>query len=265
MGYLDNAGLAYFWGKVKAILPGGSSGGVPVGTIVIWSGTAEDIPEGWALCDGQDGRPDLRDKFVLGAGTAHAVGDTGGEETHTLTVSEMPEHSHAIKSTQNADNNVEGERAQVPVGKLNYIFKSEKAGGSLPHNNMPPYYALCYIIKTAEDSGGESAREVYSTEETRIGTWIDGKPLYQKVFQGIPIGTGWVSMGALAPEARAVMIAGWLTDIVGNVNPIPYQNLLGLIVNSGDSNIVSFNNFSQTEAFKNRPVTAIVKYTKTTD
>lgn len=123
-----------------------------------------------------------------------------------------------------------------------------------------------YVISDGGGGGGvSSAGEVYSTEETRIGTWIDGKPLYQKVFQGIPIGTGWVSMGALAPEARAVMIAGWLTDIVGNVNPIPYQNLLGLIVNSGDSNIVSFNNFSQTEAFKNRPVTAVVKYTKTTD
>lgn len=40
---------------------------VPVGTIMIWSGTAEEIPEGWALCDGEDGRPDLRGKFVLGA------------------------------------------------------------------------------------------------------------------------------------------------------------------------------------------------------
>lgn len=243
---------------------GGSSGGVPKGTIVIWSGTASNIPDGWALCDGQDGRPDLRDKFVLGAGTAHAVGDTGGEATHTLTVEEMPTHSHRL-SIGPLNTTPYIATAGTNQNSTGTDFESKGTGGSQPHNNMPPYYALCYIIKTAEDSGGSSAGEVYSTEETRIGTWIDGKPLYQKVFQGIPIGTGWVSMGALAPEARAVMIAGWLTDIVGNVNPIPYQNLLGLIVNSGDSNIVSFNNFSQTEAFKNRPVTAIVKYTKTTD
>ena len=75
-------------------LSGGGGGGVPKGSIIIWSGSAADIPEGWALCDGQDGRPDLRDRFVLGGGGTHAVGDTGGEETHTLTLEEMPVHAH---------------------------------------------------------------------------------------------------------------------------------------------------------------------------
>lgn len=77
---------------------GGSSSGVPVGTIVIWNGTADNIPSGWALCDGENGTPDLRDRFVLGAGAEHAVGSTGGEETHTLTKEEMPAHGHNIWS-----------------------------------------------------------------------------------------------------------------------------------------------------------------------
>lgn len=167
MGYLDNAGLAYFWGKVKAILPGGSSGGVPVGTIVIWSGTAEDIPDGWALCDGQDGRPDLRDKFVLGAGTAHAVGATGGEETHTLTVKEMPEHNHEtfLYSAGSGSNKLI--QYSVGLSMISSVVTTNK-GGSQPHNNMPPYYALCYIIKTAEDSGGGGT----SGESNPIGTVI---------------------------------------------------------------------------------------------
>lgn len=167
MGYLDNAGLAYFWGKVKAILPGGSSGGVPVGTIVIWSGTAEDIPDGWALCDGQDGRPDLRDKFVLGAGTAHAVGATGGEETHTLTVEEMPTHSHRLSIGQ-LNTTPYIATAGTNQNSTGTDFESKGTGGSQPHNNMPPYYALCYIIKTAEDSGGGGA----SGESNPIGTVI---------------------------------------------------------------------------------------------
>lgn len=49
----------------------------PVGTIVVWSGSVEDIPAGWALCDGQDGRPDLRGRFVLGAGGTYNPGAAG--------------------------------------------------------------------------------------------------------------------------------------------------------------------------------------------
>ena len=79
------------------ILGGGASaGGVPVGTIVIWSGTADNIPAGWQLCDGTNGTPDLRDKFVLGAGAAHEVGETGGSEEVTLTVAQMPSHAHVV-------------------------------------------------------------------------------------------------------------------------------------------------------------------------
>lgn len=68
--------------------------GVPSGAILMWSGSISSIPAGWALCDGTNGTPDLRDRFIVGAGGGYAVGATGGEATHTLTVNELPSHSH---------------------------------------------------------------------------------------------------------------------------------------------------------------------------
>jgi len=46
------------------------------GLICLWSGAVVDIPAGWALCDGNGGRPDLRDKFVIGAGSTYSPDDT---------------------------------------------------------------------------------------------------------------------------------------------------------------------------------------------
>lgn len=126
--------------------PAGVGGGVPSGCIVIWSGTTDNIPTGWALCDGQDGRPDLRDRFVLGVGAAHGVGETGGSETVALTVGQMPEHSHDVRIIGiniNGDAKCGVTNSGGTRGK-NQIFPS---GSSQPHPNMPPYYTLAYIIK----------------------------------------------------------------------------------------------------------------------
>ena len=57
---------------------------VPTGCIMFWSGSTEDIPEGWVLCDGNNGTPDLRNRFVVGAGGDYAVGDTGGTASESL-------------------------------------------------------------------------------------------------------------------------------------------------------------------------------------
>lgn len=72
---------------------------VPPGLIAMWSGAINAIPTGWFLCNGQNGTPDLRDRFIVGAGTTYAIGATGGANTVTLTEAQMPSHTHTITAT----------------------------------------------------------------------------------------------------------------------------------------------------------------------
>lgn len=84
---------------------------IPHGTIVMWTGSL--APSGWALCDGANGTPDLRGRFVLSFGqgsglTNRLVNQTGGAETHTLTVNEMPSHTHTGTTAASGDHNHSG-------------------------------------------------------------------------------------------------------------------------------------------------------------
>jgi hypothetical protein len=72
-----------FTGTIKSVSGGTEFFMVPAGVIVLWSGSAATIPAGWALCNGNNGTPDLRDRFLVGAGGAYAVGNTGGATNHT--------------------------------------------------------------------------------------------------------------------------------------------------------------------------------------
>lgn len=67
---------------------------IPKGTILPWYGKSSDIPEGFALCDGTKGTPDLRNRFLVGAGSNYALGDTGGEDRVTLTGTQIGNHYH---------------------------------------------------------------------------------------------------------------------------------------------------------------------------
>ena len=83
-------------------------GALPFGSIILWYGATNTIPSGWSLCNGNNGTPDLRNKFVVGAannpGTYYEVGDTGGSDTVSLTANQGPSHSHTGNSgNQNAN------------------------------------------------------------------------------------------------------------------------------------------------------------------
>ncbi|UCH62330.1 MAG: hypothetical protein JSU77_11055 [Fidelibacterota bacterium] len=124
--------------------------GIPSGVIVMWSGSLANIPSAWALCDGTNGTPDLRDRFVVGAGSGYGVGATGGEASHILSVAEMPAHTHLMDnnwwgSTGPAytQNHWMDESSSIPpVDKY-----TGSTGGTQAHENRPPYYALAYIMK----------------------------------------------------------------------------------------------------------------------
>ena len=117
----------------------------PSGMIALWSGALADIPEGWALCDGTLSTPDLRDRFVVGAGDIYEVAATGGEAAHVLTVAELAQHRH--------DYAMSASKAIMQLGEEftnHYGFgtRTGYTGNDAPHENRPPYYALCYVMKT---------------------------------------------------------------------------------------------------------------------
>lgn len=123
------------------------TGGVPIGGIIMWSGSVEDIPGGWALCDGGNGTPNLRDRFLVGAGNSYSVGDVGGENVHTLTASEMPAHDHTVNfglGTDGVGIGMDGDTGPQ------WTTRTGPSGDGQPHENRPPYYALALIMKLSE-------------------------------------------------------------------------------------------------------------------
>jgi len=135
---------------------------VPSGVILLWSGSAASIPAGWVLCDGTNSTPDLRDRFVVGAGSTYAVGATGGSKdaivvshTHTATVTD-PGHTHNLPGNTSSGNTIQ---TQLGVNPPNQNGSTSSAttgisvdisttGSSGTNANLPPYYALCYIMKS---------------------------------------------------------------------------------------------------------------------
>lgn len=159
---------------------------LPLGSIVLWSGSAASIPSGWALCDGGSGTPDLRDKFVVGAALSYNPGDTGGSASVTLSASQIPSHAHSVSSsaslsgstsstgahshtyafrteetkrgpgpysvwrgTQTYSTSSSGSHSHTLSGSVAVSTTTGSTGSGAAHENRPPYYALCYIMAVA--------------------------------------------------------------------------------------------------------------------
>lgn len=117
---------------------------LPIGSIVIWSGSIVSIPAGWALCNGSSGTPDLRDRFVIGAGSSYSPGATGG----VLTVDDV--HSGHTFSGSVAEVGYAGfNPGGSPILAHMTHSHSWGSGGATGVNILPPYYALAYIMRTA--------------------------------------------------------------------------------------------------------------------
>lgn len=156
--------------------------GVLPGTVTAFSGTFKDgypvnkntglVDKEWRLCDGTNGTPDLRNRFIYG-GDGTNNGATGGEASVTLNVSNIPSHGHVVRTWNKVSSGgypsvyrngnwerwtggyfqVSGEwqsiiTATAPQnGQGDPAGTTEGTGENKPHNNMPPYYTLAYIMK----------------------------------------------------------------------------------------------------------------------
>lgn len=157
---------------------------IPSGIITMWSGSEDAIPTGWVLCDGENNTPDLRNRFIVGAGSTYAVGATGGSASGvtgaasgntgaaagntgatTLSLSNIPNHSHLMSyNSYGGSGNYRNIPSEYKSTHNNNIMFTEGAGGGGSHTHtlgdhthtlgdhthtqeLPPYYALCYIMK----------------------------------------------------------------------------------------------------------------------
>ena len=130
------------------------------GTVTAFSGTFKDgypinkntglVDREWHLCDGTNGTPDLRSRFIYG-GDGTNNGATGGEANVTLTVKNIPEHGHDYYLDTTKQGTSKDRSWLVDAGTIGASKglrrTTEPTGGGQPHNNMPPYYVLAYIMK----------------------------------------------------------------------------------------------------------------------
>lgn len=160
-------------GTSGQVLVSAGSGATPTwgdafvsGMIMMWSGSIASIPSGWYLCDGNNSTPDLRNRFVVGAGDTYSVDGTGGSadatlvsHTHTATVTD-PGHTHEWGYTTESDDDGFGgsyseftvkpgtdTRNPIQSNTTGITVANSTEGSSATNANLPPYYALAFIMK----------------------------------------------------------------------------------------------------------------------
>jgi hypothetical protein len=131
--------------------------GLPAGVIVMWSGSLDSIPAGWALCNGRGGTPDLSNRFVLGVGAAEYLGNTGGTRTHQH---RAQDHVHQIDPPAMRLRPAYGFSGHGGAGARGgyYMIREQtldlrpfKSGTTTVNpdsvSHMPPYYKIAFIMK----------------------------------------------------------------------------------------------------------------------
>lgn len=239
------------WEIVNSTVTGDT---LPIGAIIPYS--SDNIPDNWLLADGRavsrieykklfdvigvtygsgDGSttfnlPNLKGKIPVGQDEDSLefapLAMEGGEKTHTLTINEIPPHTHKTWIKDDSLSETKDGYDNYFYGKGHFYNNTSQAGGGRAHNNLQPYLVTNYIIKAAQSSGvvatvvdsleSESETDAlsanqgrilndrfnYSTTEKVVGIWIDGKPLYRKV----------ISCGAL-PNSTSKLVNHNISDI----------------------------------------------------
>lgn len=135
---------------------------MPQGSIILWSGFISNIPTGFQLCDGTNGTPDLRNRFIVGAGSDFSsgyipatnefgsglfkVGDHGGQGMHQLTIPQLPAFNLTVPFYYAGNVNYVN-AGPNPVVQYGTNTSTSSIGGNEPYSILPPYYSLAYIQK----------------------------------------------------------------------------------------------------------------------
>ncbi len=180
---ISTSGNGFSTPEYSSVGIAGKSGPVPPGSIIPFYGLVDltgesgdfnangigktgSEKEGWAVCNGYNGlTPDLTGRFIVGAGTSYSLNATGGENTHVLTVDELPSHNHVVDEEShrhgfdplptaydedgpNSDVGADGDCGAVTYTDYATVtVDCSPTGGDQPHENRPPYFVLYYIMK----------------------------------------------------------------------------------------------------------------------
>lgn len=146
--------------------------GVPSGTIVMWHGEIADIPVGWNLCDGSNGTPDLRDRFVYGAGGDKNPGDTFGTADASLTVSSAGGHTHTGSSTSAGSHSHNVQAHALSIGEMpahNHGGGSHSHGGITRDSSNDPYVVYSTGSTGTDFHQEDNSGTIINTEGGNMG------------------------------------------------------------------------------------------------
>ena len=144
---------------------------IPTGCIMMFTGTT--APTGWQICNGSNGSPDLRNRFIVATGSSYSINATGGSNSVSLSTAQMPSHDHDAGATVNdpghkhqlkggvddADsgnkisagdqsNNLNTNAMDDATTGISVSIDIDNEGSGNAHENRPPYFALTFIMKT---------------------------------------------------------------------------------------------------------------------
>ncbi len=197
----NNGGTSSDWIQLAPVYDA-----VPKGVIVMWSGPLATIPTNWALCDGSNGTPDLRDKFILGATNSSDIGQTGGNHSYSLTVDQLPSHNHTgttnnttpsltfIGSTGTTSSNGEGWIRNMlwddgatyqASGTLSLSAGSRTRSWSGTSGNAMRQLNISNHTHTFTPSGtisGGSHNHPFTTNNTGSNSSIDNRPSFYRLY-----------------------------------------------------------------------------------
>jgi microcystin-dependent protein len=151
---------------------------VPTGFIGMWSGSIATVPTGWGLCDGTSGKPDLRDRFIVGAGTTYTIGATGGANTVTLVEANLPSHTHSFSGT--------GASSAVDLSHNHTFSGTTGGGGSHVHSRLSISVAAAAGTSSSTGAGTVVAPNpgTSTTNTNAIGDHVHGYSGTTSTFSG---------------------------------------------------------------------------------